>query len=415
MAKFQLKDAAELQHIFKNNGKHPSAVDDKGNPAKMTVQDAISVPNAPMLFPKVINNIVREAIEPLLIGTSLLQRIDYKYGQTIVFGATGALEAADIAEGQEYPEKQLQFGAGTVTATIGKSGVAVKVTEEMIRYSQFDVIGMHLRAAGRALARHKEIKIFNLIRTQGVTIFDNKTPTSSLKGVTTGRDLTGAANGSLTVDDIFDAWAHILMQGFMPDTLIMHPLTWSMFVKDATLRSFVLANGGGSFFSTWNGNPMGGWPSWANASQGGMGVSPGQNLVPGGNAAGLTATTTLEQSQTQTGAPVFPSYGQSGLSVVVTPFVPFDPVKKTTDIYLCSRADLGFLIVDEDPSVEEFDDPARDLRKIKIRERYALAMNNEGMAVGVLRNVKVVPNEIVLPGTVQVTGLSAISATTPLV
>jgi hypothetical protein len=32
----------------------------------------------------------------------------------------------------------------------------VKITDEMINDSQWDVIGMHLRAAGKALARLKE-------------------------------------------------------------------------------------------------------------------------------------------------------------------------------------------------------------------------------------------------------------------
>lgn len=417
MAKLEIKDAAQLEFAFKNQGLLPGMSRDSKVEDRLKISDAMSVPNAPMLFPKVIQNIVREAIEPLLVGTSLLQRIDYKYGQTITFGATGALVASDIAEGMEYPEQSIQMGAGTVVAQIGKSGIAVRVTDEMIRYSQFDIIGMHLRAAGRALARHKEVKIFNLIRSEGVTVFDNAAPTTSLKGVTTGRDITGAANGSLTMDDIFDAWAHILMQGFMPNTLVMHPLTWSMFVKDATLRAFVLANGGGNFFSTWNGNPNGGWPQWASSSMNGLGPSYGNQITEGGNAAGLTATPTLNYSQIQTGEPVLPSYGgpATGLQIIVTPFMTFDPVKKVTDIYLCDRNELGFLIVDEDPTTEEFDDPRVDIRKIKIRERYALAMNNEGQGVAVLRNVKVVPNEIVLPGHVTVTSLSAIPATTPLV
>ncbi len=416
MAKLQIKDHAELEYMFRNSGRLPG--DGEG---RHTLEDALSVPNAPMMFPKVIQNIVREAIEPLLIGTSLLQRIDFQYGQTITFGATGALVAADIAEGQEYPEQTLQVGAGTVTANIGKSGVAVKVTDEMIRYSQFDVIGMHLRAAGRALARHKEVKIFNLIRSEGVTVFDNADPTMSLKGVTTGRDLSGAANGGVTMDDIFDAWAQIVMQGFMPNTLIMHPLTWTMFVKDATMRAFVLQNGGGSFFATWTGNPMGGFPGWKASSNSGLGPSHGQNIVPDGSPSGLEATSSDDQSQTQTGEPVLPSHAGflGNLAIVVTPYIPFDAAKRLTDIYLCDRNELGFLVVDEDPTTEEFDDPRVDIRKIKIRERYALAMNNEGQGVAVLRNVKVVANEIVLPAQAQIdvagAGISAIPPGTPIV
>jgi hypothetical protein len=416
MAKLQIKDHTELEFMFKNSGRLPG-----GGEGRNKLEDALSVPNAPMMFPKVIQNIVREAIEPLLIGTSLLQRIDFQYGQTITFGATGALVAADIAEGQEYPEQTLQVGAGTVTANIGKSGVAVKVTDEMIRYSQFDVIGMHLRAAGRALARHKEVKIFNLIRSQGVTVFDNADPTLSLKGVTTGRDLAGAANGSVTMDDIFDAWAQIVMQGFMPNTLIMHPLTWTMFVKDATMRAFVLQNGGGSFFATWTGNPQGGFPGWKSSNAGGLGPSYGQNHVPAEGPSGLTPTSSDDQSQTQTGQTQLPSHAGflGNLAIVVTPYIPFDAAKRLTDIYLCDRNELGFLVVDEDPTTEEFDDPRVDIRKIKIRERYALAMNNEGQGVAVLRNVKVVPNEITLPAQAQIdvagAGISAIPAGTPVV
>ncbi|MCF1193222.1 hypothetical protein LRR18_16655, partial [Mangrovimonas sp. AS39] len=65
---------------------------------------------------------------------------------------TGVLHAADVMEGMAYPERQLTIGGSEAQARIGKSGVAIAITEEMVRYSQFDVIGMHLRAAGAALA-----------------------------------------------------------------------------------------------------------------------------------------------------------------------------------------------------------------------------------------------------------------------
>jgi hypothetical protein len=415
MAKFQLNDRVlETNQALRSafSGARITVDDGKSDPRPLTMKDAISVPDAPMVFPKVINNVVREAIEPLLIGTSLLQRINYSgYGQTITFGATGGLIAGDIAEGQEYPEQNLQVGAGIVTATIGKSGVAVKITEEMLRYSQFDLIGLNLRAAGKALARLKEGKIFNMIRAEGAVIFDNATPTSSLKGVTTGRSLDGSGNGSMTMDDLFDAWAHVVAQGFMPDTLIMHPLAWTMFVKDATMRAIALESGNmNAWFGSWTGSPQGGNPAWANANQGGLGPSYGQNIVPGGGASGLTPTSSGDQSQVLTSAPVLPTYGPKGLSVVVTPYMPFNASTKLTDIYLCDRSELGFLIVDEEPTTEDFEDPARDLRKIKIRERYALAINNEGMGVGVLKNVKCVPNEVVLPAEVKLDA----SAITPL-
>ena len=361
-------------------------------------------------MPKVISNIVKEAAEPLLVGTSLLQRINYSYGQTITFPAVGAMVAADIAEGQEYPERSLQMGGATVTASIGKSGVAVKVTDEMVRYSQFDVIGMHLRAAGRALARHKEVKIFNFIRSMGVTCFDNVNPTSSLKGVTTGRDLAGAGNGSVTMDDIFDAYAQVITQGFTPNTLLMHPLTWTMFVKDATLRSFVLGNNGGNWFAGYSGNAAGRAP-WG----GGLGMSGGQDITPGGNAAGAAASPLSAYPQTLNSAPELPGYMNIPFRIIVSPFVPYDPRRKLTDIYMFDASELGVLIVDEEVTTEEFDDPRVDIRKIKLRERYGIGILNEGKAIATLKNVHVVANEIVLPAQAQISvagnGISAIDPT----
>jgi len=402
----KIEDAKQFEFLWRNNGKLEDG-------ERIKLQDALSVPNAPMLMPKVISNIVKEAQEPLLVGTSLLQRINYSYGQTITFPAVGALVAADIAEGQEYPERSLQMGGATVTANIGKSGVAVKVTDEMIRYSQFDVIGMHLRAAGRALARHKEVKIFDFIRGLGVPVFDNLNPTSSIKGVCTGRNLSGAGNGSVTMDDLFDAYAQIITQGFFPNTLLMHPLTWVMFVKDATLRAFVLQNGGGTFFATWTGNPAARAP-WDNSSQGGLGLSSGQTITPGGNAAGLTPSTLLEYPQNQQSGPVLPSYFNVPFRIIVSPFVYYDPRRKLTDIYMFDASELGVLIVDEEVMTEEFDDPRVDIRKIKLRERYGIGILNEGKAIATLKNVHVVPNEVVLPAqaNIDISGsIAAIGAT----
>jgi len=406
MPALEIKDAKQLEFLWRNNGMLADG-------SKVSLTDALSVPNAPMLMPKVVSNIVKEAAEPLLIGTSLLQRISYSYGQTITFPAVGALQAADIAEGMEYPERSLQMGGSTVTASIGKSGVAVKITDEMIRYSQFDVIGMHLRAAGRALARHKEVKIFNYIRAMGVPVFDNVSPTASLKGVTTGRDLSGAGNGSVTMDDIFDCYAQILTQGFTPNTLLMHPLTWVMFVKDAQLRYFVLNNGGGTWFATWTGNPADRAP-WDSSGQGGLGMSSGQNIIPPGNPAGLNPSGLLEYPQTLQSGPVLPGYMNIPFRIIVSPFVPYDTRRKLTDIYMFDAAELGVLIVDEEIMTEEFDDPRVDIKKIKMRERYGIGILNEGKAIATIKNAHVVPNEIVLPAqlTMDVSGsVTAISPT----
>lgn len=391
--KSSVKDAASMEYVWRT-GKDPKSG------GSVSLKDALSVPDAPLLLPKVISNIVREAAEPLLVGTSLLQRINYSYGQTITFPAVGALVAGDIAEGQEYPEQRLTMGGATVTASIGKSGVAIKVTEEMIRYSQFDVLGMHLRAAGRALARHKEVKIFNMIKALGVTVFDNVQPARSLKGVTTGRALDGSPNGSVTMDDIFDCFAQVMTQGFMPDTLLVHPLMWVMFVKDPILRAFAMMNGGGTYFANWTGQVNQQYA--ANASQNGLGIGAGQNIAEGGNTAGLPVSPLTAYNPQMNSGPVLPGYLGMSFRIIVSPFVPFDPRRKLSDIYMFDSRELGALIVDEEVTTEEFLDPKVEMRKVKLRERYGVAILNEGQGVAVMKNVHVVPNEIVLPAQAHI-------------
>lgn len=387
-------DINDFRYTFRNGGTDVSG-------ASVSISDALSTPHAPLMFKRVISEIVQEAIEPNLIGTSLLNRIDMDgYGTTITFGTIGAVGGIelDMAEGQEYPEFGIQVGNGTVTATIGKSGLALKVTEEMIKYSQWDVIGLHLRQAGHAMARHKERKIFDMINRLGVTIFDNANPAAAEIGRSSGRDLTGAGNGSFTVDDMFDMYAKTLERGFTPNVMLVHPLTWAMFLKDPNLREFAIQSGGtqGSWFNGLPGNVQPNTPeAWKSLGkmQGPTAMDPSKE----------------EREPTQQSTLTMPAmFPFGGLKIIPTPMVPFDTVAKTTSIIMLDANELGALVVAEDPMSEQWDDPARDITKIKIRERYGMVLFNEGLAVSVAKNISIDPNEIVLPPQATVSGIAPI-------
>ena len=367
----------QFDFIWRNNG-----IDADGTEFK--IQDMYSVPDAPVLMPRVISSIVREAIEPMLVGSSLLQRIQYTMGQTILLPSYGALSVAglDIPEGGEYPEAKMSQGGASMVANIGKSGIAVKVSEEMIRYSQVDVINMHLRAAGRCLARHKEVKIFNMIGAEGTVFFDNANPQSSVLGVTHGRGFNGAANGSVTSDDLFDLWGHLLARGFMANTMLVHPLTYTMYLKDANMRTMFFNQGSGTLFASYQGSAKGGNP-WGQGA-GGLSLGSMENVLPD-TAPGL-------RNQNINSALELPSYLGMPLQVIVSPFVKYDPIKKVTDIMLFDRNELGVLLVDEELTTEEWNDPARDIKKIKMRERYALGILNEGQGVALIKNAVNVDN-----------------------
>ena len=368
----------ELNYIFRNG----RDLDGK----EFSISDMYATADAPMLMPRVISSVIREAVEPMMIGTALLQRINYTMGQTIILPATGGLSVGDldIPEGGEYPEAKMDKGGSAMVATIGKSGIAVKVTEEMIRYSQVDVINMHLRAAGRCLARHKEVKVMNMIGSLGISYFDNRTPQTSMLGVTKGRSFNGCANGSLTPDDIFDVWGNIMARGFMANGLICHPLMYIHFLKDPTMRAFAFAAGGGTVYGSWTGSPVGGNP-WK-PTMAGQGPGTGENIQPW--------TPVDLRNQHITSAPVLPSYLNVPFRIIVTPFVRYDTIKKTTDVMVVDTNELGVILVDEDPTTEEWLDPARDIKKIKVRERYSLGILNEGQNAGIIKNVVNVQNMI---------------------
>ena len=329
--------------------------------------DALSTPDASILIPKVISNIVKEAIEPLLVGTSLLQTIRFSAGQQITFPAAGAFTAEDIPEGGEYPERKLEV-AGTVTAFIGKSGVKVRITDEMLRYSQYDVMGMHIRAAGRALARHKETKIFNMILNEGTTVFDNDVTNKQ----TSGRDAVGAGNGTITLDDLLVMYSKIVANGFIPNALLMSPLGWLVFARDPILRAFGFANGGPIF------TPLQGQAGLAKSwYQGGMNVGP--------TAAAPNVASTYAN---------VPNLFPAPLRIIVSPFCSYTAASGATaaktDIMMCDTNELGILVLDEEVMTEEWDDPNRDIRSIKFRERYGLGILNEGKAVAIAKNVNIV-------------------------
>lgn len=375
------KDAAKLnkmKDLWKSNGVIPGAEE------RMSVGDMIGFDqnyseglrgsdnfstDHPLLIPRVISEVVKEAIEPNIVLTGLLQRINYQHGTQLTFPSVGAFSAADIPEGGEYPERSLDF-AGQVVATIGKSGLAVKMTEEMIRYSLYDVMSMHLRAAGKALIRHKEEKVADLIIANAGgtnTIFDN---TSASYPSTTGRDAGGGYNGTLTLDDLHKAYATFVARGFTPNALIMNPFAWSIFADEALMRAFGFQNGAG-MWQALQGAP-GAAPQWSN---GGFGNGLLQNTTVG-DPQQLASTHTM-----------VPGLFPYAFKIIVSPYMPYNASNNTTDMILCSVDELGVLVVDEDVVVDSWNDPARDIMKVKLRERYGLGSMNSGQGSGLIKGV----------------------------
>jgi hypothetical protein len=342
--------------------------------------------------------LIREPVEPNAIITPLFTRIQAQGLNTqILMGAMGAVYAADVQELGTYPEVNFQMGGAVSTAYIGKSGIAASFTDEALRYSTFDIMAKNLQLMGNALVRHKEQKAVGFLKQLGTTLFDNINPSHSIYGVTTGRGLAAgnklSANGSMTMDNLMRGMAHMAEEGFSADTLLMHPLFYYSFIQDPILRQMMLMHGGGAWFNAYSGAP-GVLTPYSNGQMGAMGPSNGTKIVNGrgiGTAGGSTSeqiTSVSQRSQLATSAPNLPSYFPFNFKILVSPLCPYDPETETGDIFLLSSGNIGYHLVDEDPTTVEWRDENTETVKIKIRERYGFAVAHEGQGVGVFKNVK---------------------------
>lgn len=377
---FYVKDQQKLRkavELWKSNGVLAGLRDDRVSYQDLIetdikhtreMRDSFSTDH-PLLIPRVISEITKEAIEPNIVLTPMLQTISYQHGTQLTFPAIGAIAAADIPEGGEYPERSLDF-AGQVVATIGKSGVAVKFSEEMIRYSLYDVMSMHLRAAGRALIRWKEKKVADMIISNSGstnTLFDN---TSQSYSGTTGRNAAGNYNGTITLNDFFRAYATMINRGFVPDTLIMNPFAWQIFADEGLQRIFGFWNGANMWGPQMQGQP-GNAPQWKNGGMNGL----------------LNNTTVTAPQNVATTFTNMPTIFPYPFRIVVSPFMPYDATQNVTDMILCDSSQLGVLVVDEQVTTEQWNDPARDIMKVKLRERYGLGSVNNGKGSGLIKGV----------------------------
>jgi len=411
------KDFIRFDTIIRSNGYDPETN------RTLTLGDAVALQNAAFMIPKVLTQFVQEGVEPLLIGANLLQKIPYTPGMQVIYPAVDVLVAREVGEGMALPTFNINVGGGQAFGlNVRRHGLALRIDKKFVQQASFPWLQLWMKLAGQALARHKEELIFSFITSMGTVVFDNdvnaRKPTAEIqpvKGHTTGRNIKGQFNGSITLDDIFDMYAQVLMQGFVPDTLLVHPMTWLMWVKDPVIREFALAAGGGSFFANWTGNA-------AAQSRGGLnnfkGLGPGAGqitvyrqgepqAIPG------TGGTPEGLPQNQTSAPELPSYFGLNFKILVSPFVYYDPVNRLTNLMLFDSKNLGALIVDEEPHVNEWDDNLYNIHNIGIEESYGLAILNEGQAIAVAKNVKVVANEFIAHGSASVAVDASFPEATP--
>lgn len=357
---------------------------DKG---RSTIQEGLMSTDVIQLIPKVIEGQLREAAEPEYLATRFMSvvHVDGSSSVTYVVPVIGELHAGEVGEGGRYNEDYIDVNTienGGLEIRVKKIGLKVKISEETISDASWDIYGINVRKMGRAMARYKEEWCFNSFSTHGWTVFDNSRRQQQKELGTTGRDENGNFNDTFSVEDFLDLVLALMGNDQTPTDIIMHPLTWVIFARNSMI-------GNGLSYGAFGGNQVHPW----GATQGtpgfaGLAAEQGpQKLI-------------MNPGQVQGRLPV-------PLTVNFSPFVKFDKQNKRFDMYCIDRNNVGVIAEREGLQTDNWVDPERDLRMLKVKERYGVGILDNGRGITVAKNIAVAPTYPVPPKVTIDTNLAA--------
>ncbi len=336
---------------------------------RANIQETLTTTDTVKLIPKVIEGQLREAAEPEYLGTRFMNTVNVEGGASTVYviPVVGELVASEVSEGGRYNEDYVDFNTVENTALeirVKKIGLKVAITEEAISDSSWDILGINIRKMGKAMARYKEEWIFNTFSDHGHVVFDNNLRAQMPEAGTTGRAQDGNFNDTLSIEDFLDMVLGLMGNGFVPSDVIMHPLTWVVFARNSMIGNGLSFGAlGGGQVHPWN--SVQGTPGFAGLSA----TSAGQKLI-------------MRPEQVQNRLPV-------PLTINFSPFVHFDKINKRFDMYCIDRNEVGVIVQKEGLSTDNWTDPERDIRLLKVKERYGVGVLNNGRAITVARNIAV--------------------------
>lgn len=338
---------------------------------RVTVQETLHSTDAVKLIPKVIEGQLREAAEPVYLATRFMKTIQVNDGASAVYviPVVGELTAHEVAEGGRYNESTVDFNTlenGTYEVRVKKIGLKVALTEEAVTDGAWDIMSINIAKMGRAMARYKEEWCFNSFSDHGHVVFDNALRGQMPEAGTSGRAADGSYNDTMSTEDFIDMILAMMGQEHTPTDIIMHPLTWVVFARNSMI-----------------GNGM---------TYGAFGA---QNVHPWGATQGTPGFAGLAANQGPQKYILTPDQVQGRLPMPLrinfSPFVRFDKVNKKFDMYALDADNVGIIAQKDALTTDNWTDPERDIRLIKCKERYGVAIIDNGKGIAVARNLAVAP------------------------
>jgi len=404
----QVKNTMSLVDEIMTVG-HAYAMKD-GARVKYEFNDVLSTPELTRFVEASLVDIMREPIMPNMVVIPNLFSTVQLNGPvpSIRINQLGPVRIHEIAEGADYKESGFDMDdtSQRIDIPIKKYGGIVRVTDEALELGLIDFIRMWFQKMGEAFAQHREKTAMQMLNRFGTVVFDNVTPASSVNGSYTGRGIDGVANGTMTVHDIFDMYAHLSMRGFNPDTLIMNPMAWQLFMTDPETREIIVNNTvlatrkmpSGSYASGWGTAFNGLGERMIATGNPNMDPTTGEKLGVSAWGASLARNHELSMLGATFNLPPGTAGLPSPLRVIVTPHVGYRQdgtgTKWLTDVYMVDSSSVGLLVQKELPSLMEFEDPWKDIKVAKCKERYGFGILEQGKAIAVAKNIVVGRNYV---------------------
>ena len=137
-----------------------------------------------------------------------------KKARTLYVPKRGQLTAATVSEGNTPSDSTITYS--TVSIAAAKIGILVRISQEQIDGSEFDVINDMISEAGEALADKEDADIISKFTASGAVT--TTTPAS--------------VNGSLLYEDILAAKVGVVSNYYVPTILLVNPNQESDLLKD---------------------------------------------------------------------------------------------------------------------------------------------------------------------------------------
>jgi hypothetical protein len=331
----------------------------------VSINEALNTSDVSVVFPRVISQVLQEPKEPNLFLQNVVAdtiKLANDSPLLIEFPTVGALQAFNMAEGQEYTAQTLSFQQHMTSIRIGKIGVAASLTEEIVNQSMWNLIELHMRLMSNAIDRRVETILYKAMTERAQIVFNNESTDTQYR--TTGKAVsstTVAWNGSFSYNDLVKMCGVLLQNRYEGTHFLAHPLMWPIFAQDPILRA-QFYHGGQLGAGIWTRMPA--YDQTAN-------FPFGITYVPY-YALPFTENTTF--SGTAAGSTL-------GSAPVVS------------DVYLIDRKNSLFMATRGDTQMDQMDNWYRDATMLKAKKYVGVSAKDQGRGMVVAKNIRVVVNE----------------------